>query len=155
MRHAPPVLRELFGPVLPTPEADEGDGAGWWVRFREEAERRPHGAEGLVAIARDAVLRAEPRDEGRLFVSVRASFLHALEERVSPAALAVRVDAHDAAETVIAVSLEGKAAPSAKAMALVQGALLGFGARIAQGAREGTRDDRRCVVAIGAPKASR
>jgi DNA-binding CsgD family transcriptional regulator len=154
MRHAPPVLRALFGRVLP-PSADHGAGdAPWWPRFREAAEALPHAAEDLVAIAREAVTRAEEGGERRLFVSVRASFAHALEEPAAPAALALRVAAQAAGGSAIAVTLHDGAHPSAAGMALVQGALLGFGEQVAQRAVAGDRDARSCALEVGMPRES-
>jgi DNA-binding CsgD family transcriptional regulator len=153
MRHAPLFLRALFGTVLP--DADAGEGAGWWSSFRGAAERLEAEGEALVAAAREAVARVELDDEGQVFVSVRASFAHAAQEPAALAptlALGVRALAGDRSE--VEVALFGGASPSAKAMALVQGALVGFAARVAHDACAGVRDDRRCIVEVGAPRTS-
>lgn len=154
MRHAPPVLRALFGPVLPRSVGDGAGDAPWWPRFREGAEALPHAAEDLVAIAHAAIAAQDPRGEDRLFVSVRAAYAHALEEGAGPAALVARIEGRGEGESAVAVTLAEHAAPSAKAMAIVQGALLGFGVHVAQRASALERDDRACAIAVGPAKAS-
>jgi DNA-binding CsgD family transcriptional regulator len=100
------------------------------------------------------VVRAERGRERRLFFSVRASFAHALEEHAAPATLALEVAAQAAGGSAIVVTLRDGARPSAEAMALVQGALLGFGAQVAQRVAAVVRDARSCALEVSMPRES-
>ncbi|GEM_PF-4615103 len=151
MRHAPRIVQALRGPVLAATDAR----CGWWVSFRQLAEALLHSPHELVDLARAAVVATHPTPRP-MFESIEESFEHALHEAVAPRVLSLHIEPALGSDVpvVVAVRADGAAIPSEKAMALLQGGLLGVASRVAWQATASRLGDRECAIEVSGGGAS-